>query len=165
MLYIIYNFTLMEIKRKNKKNTSAITDDLNLDNGLNVKLKTLDINKPNVVEISIDLFAIQKEQQDVEDYEKSISIIRRKYKSACMAYINTNGDIFQNRFISDFNFTSSNLKKDYNKHVTMSLYARQKKGLDFNNLQLKIKDSLKDTVAKINHDITVNGFKCSKIKL
>ena len=151
----------METKRKNKKNTSAITDDLNLDNGLSVKLKTLDINNPNVVEISIDLFAIPKEQMDVEDYEKSISIIKRKYRSACMAYINANGGIFQNRFISDFNFTSSNLKKDYN----MSLYARQKNGLDFSQLQLKIKDSLKDTISKINHDITVNGFKCSKIKL
>ena len=155
----------METNRKNKKNTSAITDDLNLDNGLSVKLKTLDINKPNVVEISIDLFAIPKEQMDVEDYEKSISIIKRKYRSACMAYINANGGIFQNRFISDFNFTSSNLKKDYNKHVTMSLYARQKNGLDFSQLQLKIKDSLKDTISKISQDITANGFKCSKIKL
>ena len=155
----------METKRKNKKNTSAITDDLNLDNGLSVKLKTLDINKPNVVEISIDLFAIPKEQMDVEDYEKSISIIKRKYRSACMAYINANGGIFQNRFISDFNFTSSNLNKDYINHVTMSLYARQKNGLDFSQLQLKIKDSLKDTVAIISQDITANGFKCSKIKL
>ena len=113
----------METKRKNKKNTSAITDDLNLDNGLNVKLKTLDINKPNVVEISIDLFAIPKEQMDVEDYEKSISIIKRKYRSACMAYINANGGIFQNRFISDFNFTSSNLKKDYNKLARSEQWA------------------------------------------
>ena len=47
----------------------------------------------------------------------------------------------------------------------MSLYARQKNGLDFSQLQLKIKDSLKDTVAKISQDITANGFKCSKIKL
>ena len=40
----------METKRKNKKNTSVITEDLKLNRGLNVKLKTLDINNPKVIE-------------------------------------------------------------------------------------------------------------------
>ena len=48
----------METKRKNKKITSVITEDLKLNRGLNVKLKTLDINNPKVIEITFNLFAM-----------------------------------------------------------------------------------------------------------
>ena len=154
----------METKRKNKKNTSVITEDLKLNRGLNVKLKTLDINNPKVIEITFNLFAIPKEQCDVDDYEESITNIEKKYKLACKEYINSNKDIFQDRFISDFNFTSANLKKDYNKYVTMSLYARQKKELNFKKLKSIIKNTLKETTFKISKEIIANGFTCSKNK-
>ena len=68
----------METKRKNKKNTSVITEDLKLNRGLNVKLKTLDINNPKVIEITFNLFAIPQEQCDIEDYEESITNIEKK---------------------------------------------------------------------------------------
>ena len=46
----------------------------------------------------------------------------------------------------------------------MSLYARQKKELNFKKLKSIIKNTLKETTFKISKEIIANGFTCSKNK-
>ena len=147
-----------------KRSVLQITDDLKINRGLVVKLKFFNVDDPRVVEIMFSLFAIPKEELTLEEYEKSISAIERKCVAEFRKYVRSNGEILQNRMISDFNFTSANLKKNYNKYVSFSIFVRQSGSLPMNKIKTKIRESIKEMSSNVSKCFSENGFACSKKK-
>lgn len=150
----------MEIK---KKNLSLTTEDLKINRGLNVKLKTLNKDVPSIIEIKINLYAIPNKTYEIEDYDLSISKIRKKYNKICREYVCHNSNLLSDKFISDFNFTSANLKKGYNKSVSMSLYVKNKNNLPFNKLKNIFRINLKDYMRELSDEIRNEDFSCYKV--
>ena len=147
-----------------RKNLTFISDDLKINRGMVVKLKTINMNNPDVIEINMSCFAIPNETLEIEEYEESISSIKRACNKAFTSYLKKNSSFLSNKFIFDFNFSSANLKKGHNKAVTLSVYLKQKNGLKLAKLKNEIRNTIKDTVREITDKIREKNFSCYKAK-
>ena len=164
------NFLIFYIRNNNKmtntkrKNLTFISNDLKINRGMVVKLKTINMNEPDVIEINMSCFAIPNETLEIEVYEESISSINKFCNKAFTSYLKKNSSFLSNKFIFDFNFTSANLKKGYNKAVTLSVYVKQKNELKLTKLKNEIRNTIKDTVREITDKIREEKFSCYKVK-
>lgn len=155
---------MQENKKQKKENLSGCTDDLRIHRGFNVKLKTVNVMEPNVIEINISFYAIPTVDKVDEEYEHSINNIRKRYNRICIDYLHSNSELVGDKHITDFSFTSANLRKGYNKYVTMSLYVNQKTKCRFSRLKGKFRDTLKDVVIKLSEKLREEDFTYSKTK-
>jgi hypothetical protein len=148
-----------------KRSTVYSSNDLNISDNVIVKVKTMNVNNPTVIEVVLSFIAIPNDKRFPSEYIRSINEIKKTYFKACYEYNHSRGEIYRSDYIIDFNFTSANLKKDYNKSVSMSLYLRQKSHLQINELESDIVETFRSLVDKMIDKCNCENFKCSKVKL
>lgn len=148
-----------------KVKTNYISDDLKFSRRFNVKVKTLNVYQPNVVEIVLSFIAIPKDDLTQNVYNSSIERIKKTYFNECTKYIKNNRDVFRKECIMDFNFSSANLKKGYNKIVSMSLVLRQNGTLSFRKIKSYIRKTFRASAKCVVDMCREESFKCCKAKL
>jgi hypothetical protein len=147
-----------------KKNKEFITDDLKLNRGMNIKLKTINIEEPSVIEIDMAFFAKPLYELEVDEYNQAIGRIKHSFNKICGQFVKTNKDILSGKYINDFKFTSANLKKGYNKYVVLLLYVKQRDTMAFNKIKKMLKPNLKEMSGQLIESIKKEGFSCHKNK-
>lgn len=145
-----------------RKNPLLITDDLKINRGIVTKLKFFNVDDPRVIEIMFSLFAIPKRDMSPDEYESSIASIKKYCNMEFKRYVRSNGDVLQERMITDFNFTSANLRANYNKYVSFSIFVRQSGNIPTRRIKGIIRESLKEMSYNITKCFSDNGFSCSK---
>jgi hypothetical protein len=151
--------------RKRSKPKKYTSDDINILDDAIVKVKTLDADKPNVIEVTITFYAIPEVDKTQDEYITSIKKIRKAYNFACYQFVEDNCDLYWRDYITDFNFTSANLKKGYKKKVTMSLFLRQFGYLKINDIESDIKETIIPLTKLVIDKCNSSDFKCRKTKL
>lgn len=146
------------------KDNSEITNDLHIGRGMVVRFKTNDVNNPKVVVIMITCYVTPTVDKPMEEYESSISRIRRCFSQSCRNYVLKNSELILDKRICDMVFTSGNLKKGYNKSVTMSLFVRQKGDIKWAKLKKGLRNGLSDVVNEMTEAIKKEDFTCKKEK-
>lgn len=148
----------------NTKETQYCSDDLKVNRGIVVKMKTFNGMKPNVVEIAFSFYAVPQISNTDDGYAKSIALLKKKINKICKRYVCDNGNTFGSKSIVDCSFTSANLKKGYNKYVTVSLYVKQLNQLNLARIQNRIKNTIKSYSFEITSAFQEEKFSCYKTK-
>ena len=119
----------------------------------------------------INKLLAQTEIEEKFDYNQKNTELIKTFINELYAIIKKGSEIsieigYKNdkKFIFDFNFTSANLKKGYNKAVTLSVYVKQKNELKLTKLKNEIRNTIKDTVREITDKIREENFSCYKVK-
>ena len=149
------------MRNKNKKKDYTC-EDLRVDRGAIASISMPNEENPSIMEISVSLFAIPKEQCDMDIYEEKVNRIVSYSNKLLRGYVRANSGVFDNKCIVDINFTTANLKKGYNKSVQMSMFVRKMVGVNGKRLILMMKDGIRPVVNSITSKIVEEGFSCHK---
>lgn len=147
-----------------KKDFSDMTDDLHLGSAIDARLRTGNLNNPKVIEVLLNCYVIPTENRTIEEYEKNISHIRRKFSLLAENYVKRNQDYILDKKICDVAFSMGNLKKGYNKSVTFTLFIRQRGTETWNQLKKYLKNGMGEMIEELTEYIRNEGFACKKSK-
>lgn len=147
-----------------KKDFSEVTDDLRLGRSIAVKFRTGNVFEPKVIEMQLSCYVNPTINKSAEEYEKSVSLLRRKFNIIADDYISKNQNWVHNKKICDLTFTTGNLKKGCNKSVTMTLFVRQKENLTWDNIKKCLRNGMADMLTDLTECIRKEGFSCKKNK-
>lgn len=150
--------------RKNQKDLSATTDELNISDLINIKIKTPEKEKPQLLQIDFNLWGKAKESLTPTLYNEDIESMQKDFKKAISTYVADNRFVFSPQFITEFNATAANLKKGYQKYMSMTAYVKQKRCIDWENITAYIEDTISLYARMITNSIDEHGFECLKEK-
>lgn len=137
-------------------------EDLHVDR--NCVVNAVEENSAGVVEIKIQTYVVPTEQLEPEEYNSQVSRIITRMKRILNEYVINNLDDFLPNKIIDINFTSANLRKGYNKNVTVSLFVRKKRESRIGKTRKMVKEGIRQYVSSMIGMIKSEGFKCYKRK-
>ena len=147
-----------------QKNLMYSSDDLKVSKSFTTKVKTVNVDNPKVLELVISFVATPNETLEIAEYEGNIKKVNYAFSKLSRSITNDLKDVVIDRYITDFNFSAANLKKDYQKQVTMSLFLRQKAGLGIKKISTRIKKSCKSHIKLIEEVVKNQNFRCMKTK-
>lgn len=147
-----------------QKNLMYSSDDLKVSKSFTTKVKTVNVDNPKVVELVISFVATPNETLEISEYEGNIKKVNYAFSKLSRSIANDLKDVVIDRYITDFNFSAANLKKDYQKQVTMSLFLRQKGGLGIKKISTRVKKACKAHIKLIEETVKNQDFRCMKTK-
>ena len=137
-------------------------EDLHVDR--NCVVNAIEENSAGVVEIKIQAYVVPTQQLEPEEYNSQVSRIITRMKRILSEYVMNNLNDFLPNKIIDINFTSANLRKGYNKNVTVSLFVRKRYDLKIGKTRKMVKDGIRQYVSNMIGMIKSEVFKCYKRK-
>lgn len=139
-------------------------EELGINRSLNVRVKCPNHENPKVIEVAVSMYAVPKTDKTEEEYEMSVKKIRRTADKSLRKYVKAEDELFDDKIITDYTFTSTNLKRNRNKYVVFSVFIRQKNDYPYFKIRKKIRDSIKECTFEISNVFHEEEFSCYKKK-
>lgn len=138
-------------------------NDLCVNRGAIVKINQPKSQDSNVLEITMSLCVVPREQYEQCEYEAQVKKITTYISKSLRGYVIDN-NMFHNKSIVDVNFTSANLRAGYHKNVQVSMFVMLKNKLKHDRLVKRVKETIKPTIKSITDRFSVEGYICHKRK-
>ena len=155
ILYFIKSITY-KVKRLNKEIKLNVCDNMNLKYGSTNK------DNPEIVYVLGKAWVSPKFNGDYESILNGIqNNFRKKIKNIVME-----SNIFENKFVLDFDLNSTNMEKDKKKFLSFDLFLKQDKNnvIKLKELNTIISNNIGNLANDLVYDFSINDFDVTKKK-
>lgn len=133
-------------------------------NSNNFKLKIGTINKKSPLVIYIDGNTFITPTLDKENYDDDILNIKKNFVFNIKNILNKS-DLFENKFILDFDVKNNGLKKDKKSFLSFQCHLRQKNNLfSLNTIKEMSQDLIHEFINDLETQLKNNNFLINKFK-